>query len=127
MKIKSTIELNYSAGREGIKKGIVELTLTVNKNTDSKIININIVDSIVGEVNTDNVSPIPMTNRVYVFQSSDSYSYKDFDDMLLTIKGQGTYKQTGSELEDVLLQEYLLSKASTGKWYGSVPENWIKI
>ena len=37
MKVKSTIELNYSAGREGIKKGVIEITISSYKNTDAKI------------------------------------------------------------------------------------------
>lgn len=124
MKVKSTIELNYSAGRDGIKKGIIEVAIVANKNPETKSVHVSITDSAILETSGDSMA---VGNRKYLSNSSKSYSYKDYDDMLLEIESRKNYVETGSELEDILLLDSLLEEVSRDGWYDSVPENWTKI
>lgn len=122
MKIVSNIEIPYSAGRLGIKKGIVELNIDVYKNTENKTVTLNIRDNI----KTDGVEGgIGISQHLY--NSSVSLSYVEFEDLLLGIKSKKTYTETGLLLEDILVQDYLLEQAVSEKWYDTVLENWVKI
>lgn len=122
MKIVSNIEIPYSAGRLGIKKGIVELNIDVYKNTENKTVTLNVRDNI----KTDGVEGgIGISQHLY--NSSVSLSYVEFEDLLLGIKSKKTYTETGLLLEDILVQDYLLEQAVSEKWYNTVLENWVKI
>jgi len=126
MKIRSNKALSFSAGREGIKSSVIEISISVNKNTEAKTVNLSINDSEVIDDTVTSTVPMPMTRRG-INNSYESHSYEEFQVILETIKAAGTYTQTGYELEDILIQEYLYQKVTTEKWYNSLPANWVKI
>ena len=67
MKINSTIELNYSAGRTGLKKGVIESEIIANKNTEAKSVNVVISDYAIVNT-TSSTEPMNLGGRIYVSQ-----------------------------------------------------------
>lgn len=127
MKVRSTIELPYDADRHGIKRSIIEIDLIIdNKDDKLKVYYFKAIDY---RFYTDVEKLImyqPIPNTVQIFSKSYSRTYAEYDaqkEYLLSLK---TYTETGSELEDALLQDALLYSLMTDPIYESTVAEWVK-
>lgn len=126
MKIKSNVALNYSSGRAGIKTGIIEIAINPVKNPDTQTVLVTITDY--AELDpSDPAYAMSMGGKLYLTQSSENFTYDEYDAKLAEIQAEKLYEETGSALEDMLVQDYLLDKVVAGLWYNSLAENWVKV
>ena len=122
MKVKSNVALTYSSGRSGMKTGIIEIVINPIKNVEAQTVNISITDY----AETAPSVPMNMGGKSYLTQSNEIMTYAEYDAMLAAHQAVNLFEETGSALEDVLIQEYLLDKVVSELWYNSLPENWAK-
>ncbi len=131
MKVRSTIELPYDADRLGIKRSIIEIDLFIeNKNDILKKYYFKAIDyRFYNEDEVINLSIIRdqiIPDKVQIFSKSYSRTYAEYDaqkEYLLSLK---TYTETGSELEDALLQDALLYSLISDPIYESLGTDWVK-
>ena len=123
MKVKSNVALTYSSGRSGMKTGIIEIVINPIKNVEAQTVNISITDY----AETEPSVPMNMGGKSYLTQSNEIMTYAEYDAMLAAHQAESLFEETGSALEDVLIQEYLLDKVVSEFWYNSLPENWVKV
>lgn len=123
MKVKSNVALTYSSGRSGMKTGIIEIVINSIKNVEAQTVNISITDY----AETEPSVPMNMRGKSYLTQSNETMTYAEYDAMLAAHQAENLFEETGSALEDVLIQEYLLDKVVSELWYNSLPENWVKV
>lgn len=127
MKVRSTIELPYDADRLGVKRSIIEIDLIIdNKDDKNKMYYFKAIDYRFYTDEEKLVMYQPIPNTVQIFSKSYSRTYAEYDaqkEYLLSLK---TYTETGSELEDALLQDALLYSLMTDPIYESLGTDWVK-
>jgi hypothetical protein len=127
MKVRSIIELPYDADRLGIKRSIIEIDLVIESKDDRlKVYYFKAVDYRFYTDEEKLVMYQPIPDTVQIFSKSYSRTYTEYDaqkDYLLSLK---TYTETGSELEDALLQDALLYSLMTDPIYESLGTDWVK-
>jgi hypothetical protein len=127
MKVRSIIELPYDADRLGIKRSIIEIDLFIEKKDD--ILKMYYFNAIDYRFYTDEEKLVmyqPIPDKCQIFSKSYSRTYAEYDaqkEYILTLK---TYTETGSELEDALLQDALLYSLMTDPIYESLGTDWVK-
>jgi hypothetical protein len=127
MKVRSIIELPYNVDRLGIKRSIIEIDLFIESKDDkNKIYYFKAIDYrfYTDEEKLVMYQPIPDTVQI----SSKIYSrtYTEYDaqkEYLLSLK---TYTETGSDLEDALVQDALLYSLMIDPIYESLGTDWVK-
>lgn len=123
MKVRSKIELKYSAGRDGVKQAIIEVDLRIsNRDQERKIYSFSEVDYAI----TDGVlDPMyPGGGRQMITSRQYEKTYAEYDAELAELALSDTSGLTGSELEDRLIHNKLYTEVTAGKYYGSASTNW---
>lgn len=132
MKIRSTKDLPYAADRSGIKRGIIEIDLTItNKDDVNKIYTLKAVDYLILPEGSVTVTPYPpmmgmmsMVGKQFIFEKTYLKTYAEYDAQREYLKTLDASGLVGSELDDKLLQDALLYSAMTDTVYESTHEDW---
>lgn len=126
MKVRSKIELKYSAGRDGIKQSIIEIELRMTNRDDvRKVYSFSEIDYSVDATAVPN--PMQPGGSNVLNSKYFEKTYAEYDQDLLDMTAADTSGLTGSALEDKLLQDKLFKEVTEGKYYTSVASNWERV
>lgn len=120
MKVRSIIPLPYDADRLGVKTGIIEIDITVDKKDEvRKLVYIKTVDFVINPEATNYYEQRKQINQKFYERTYAEYNAEK--ELLLTADTSGL---EGLELDDKLLQDRLLKSLVEDPVYESTGSDW---
>ena len=119
MKVRSKKKLIYDADRLGVKEAIITISLVMIGRDD--------VEQIVKFKALDTIPPkevMPLYYEFPIYSTEYSRTYDEYETGRQMLLSNKTYTETGLELEDKLLQDYLLYSLTVDPIYGAEGSDW---